>query len=198
MKQLRDLYPYPEKRQLIFILISCIALLTASITSGVVFLWLNKSSLSLISKIILSEAVGLLLVLIPITIMVSRHSRPRENLKKGIKNIGRGRFDTPFDLTKEKMYYDIAASLNEAGLMLNNKMKIILTHTSHLSAIEEELSSSIRTRQQTDSHTKALICQLKICTSRIRNDLSEFSLENTRPLIPNEKKKESVQSSISV
>jgi methyl-accepting chemotaxis protein len=198
MRLLRDLYPYPEKRQFGFILVSYLILIIASIISASVFLWLDDGSLPIISIIIISDLISLLLMTIPIMIISYRHSRPRENLKKSIKSIGSGCFDIPIDLKKEKMYSDIAESVNEAGTMLNDKIQSILAHTGHLSAIEEELSACIRTNRDGDGHTKALVCQLKICASRLRNDLNEFSFENKVQSSISAEKKDTVQSSISV
>jgi methyl-accepting chemotaxis protein len=198
MKLLRDLYAYPEKRQFVFILAACAILIVASVISALIFLWLNDGSIPIISMIIISDFISILLMAIPIMIVAYRYTRPREKLKKGIKNIGSGRFNNPIDLTKEKMYTDIAASLNEAGTMLNDKIQSILAHTARLSAIEEELSASLRTDRLSDGHTKALICQLKICASRMRNDLNEFSLENSRSSKLSSEKQNQIQSSISV
>ncbi len=198
MKLLRDLYPHPEKRRFGFILASYTILFSASIISGGVFLWLNDGSLPILSMIIISELIALLLMSFPILIMANRHTRPREKLKRSIRNFGDGCFCDPIDLDKEKMYSDIAESINEAGQKLTDKMQPIFDHIKHLSAVEEELSACLKADTCVDSHTKALICQLKICTSRLHNDLTEFTLENSNRRISGNNKTKSTQSSISV
>ncbi len=197
MKLLRDLYPHPEKRRFGFILASLAILFSASIISGGVFLWLNDGSLPILSMLIISELIALLLMSFPILIMANRHARPRERLKRSIKNFGDGYFRDLIDLDKEKMYSDIAESINEAGLKLTDKMQSILAHIRHLSAVEEELSACLKADSYRDSHTQALICQLRICTSRLCNDLNEFSLENSNRLISENNKTKSAQSAIS-
>ncbi len=198
MKLLRNLHLFPEKRRTGFILAAYMLLISASIISGGVFLWLNDGPVSILTLIIISELTGLVLISIPILIMVYRYSRPREELKQGIKNIGEGCFGGRINPDMEKMYSDIAESINEAGQKLTDKMQSIIANTNRLSAVEEELSTCFKTDNCCDSHTKALIYQLRICTSRLRNDLNEFSLEKPNQTTSENRVEKSVHSSISV
>ncbi len=95
--------------------------------------------------------------------------------------MGEGFFGNRVDPSRDSSYRDIAESINAANLNLANKIKSIAANAGRLSAVEEELSSRFRPKGSVDGHVRNLVYQLKICTSRLKNDLNEFSLSDKKP-----------------
>lgn len=90
--------------------------------------------------------------------------------------LGEGRLDEPLNLDREELFVDIAESVNMAGEQLSDKLQSIVRNTNRLSQVEEELSSLFRPRNAADKYTRDLVCRLKICTSRLKNDLNDFCI----------------------
>lgn len=88
--------------------------------------------------------------------------------------MGEGQMYLRLNLEKNAMFSDIAESVNLANRQLSDKLQSIIKNTVRLSAVEEELSSCLRPNDRADEHTRKLAYQLKICTSRLKNDLKEF------------------------
>lgn len=158
------------------ILVALIILLTAMVTAGGIFFLLRFYISDPITVIILSELGGLVLALLPAYLFNRHFNRPRTGLSEKIRKIGEGRFEEPIDLDREEIFSDIAESVNFANRNLMDKFQSIVKNTNRLAAVEEELSSRFRPRNSTDDYTKNLVYQLKICTSRLRNDLSDLSI----------------------
>jgi len=160
-----------------FILVVTSIILAAMIFSGGIFFLLNGFIRDLFLSIVIAEVSSILLALIPCHFAACKFNHPRNAISRKIRNLGEGRFNEKIDLDQEEMFSDIAESVNLANRNLMDKMQSIIKNTNRLSAVEEELTSRFRPRNSIDIHTKNLVCQLKICTSRLRNDLSSFSLD---------------------
>jgi hypothetical protein len=60
---------------------------------------------------------------------------------------------------------------------ISGKITSLIKNTRRLSYLEEELSSHFRSKTERNKLIRELVCQLKICTSRLKSDISE--LEST-------------------
>jgi len=152
----------------------------ASFISGGIFFILFKSETQHLVSFCISEIAALALASVLLWLLGKRNSRPHEILKTKIRLIGAGHLNERIDLDKEKMFSDIAESVNFAGEQLSNKLQSIIRNTNRLSDVEEELASFFRPRNSADEYTRDLVCQLKICTSRLKNDLSDFSISGEK------------------
>jgi len=63
--------------------------------------------------------------------------------------------------------------LEEGANLSPDRIQSIVRNSNRLFAVEKELSSLFRPRNVGDNYAKMLVCQLKICTSRLKSDLSE-------------------------
>jgi len=173
LKKLRTL---AGKYKSSYIISTYVILITASIVSGGIFLLANALHLAPFSAFILAAAACLALTVYPVILVSRRFLRPGDDLKRSIKMLGEGRLDEPLNLDREELFVDIAESVNMAGEQLSDKLQSIVRNTNRLSQVEEELSSLFRPRNAADKYTRDLVCRLKICTSRLKNDLNDFCI----------------------
>jgi len=127
----------------------------------------------------LSLAGGLLISSGPILYFIGKYIKPSKSIKNGLKNMGEGQLYTEVKLDRREIFSDIAESVNVANHQLSDKLQSIIKNADRLSAVEHELSSHFKPKNSVDKHTRNLVCQLKISTSRLKNDLSEFSKEKS-------------------
>ncbi len=82
--------------------------------------------------------------------------------------------------TEKGQKLDISDSNWSTGMTdseLTERIVSLSRNSRRLFAVEEQLSSRFRPKHAGDNYTKQLVCQLKICASRLKNDLDELKLE---------------------
>lgn len=156
----------------------CLIIFAALFISGGIFFLLIEFQLNPVLAFAAAELSALGLALIPGLLLARCRNRPRDRIKKKIRMIGEGHLGEPMDIRREDIFPDIAESVNLASRQLSDKLQSIIRNTNRLSDVEQKLTSRFRPRNSTDRHTKELVCQLKICASRLKNDLNDFSLKN--------------------
>jgi methyl-accepting chemotaxis protein len=151
-----------------------------SMTSfGGLYLLFNYLSYPWWLSLIFSIVGGLLFISWPILYFVKKYIRPHEIIKIGIKRMGEGRLYSRINLNRCEIFFEIAESVNLANQQLSDKLQSIIKNADRLSAVEHELSSHLKAKNAVDEHGRNLVCQLKISASRLKNDLSEFTQENS-------------------
>ena len=155
-------------------------LTTALIITGGIFLLATALNIEPLPALLISIFSGLALMIYPVKIIARNFSRPRKDIMKCIEQLGEGRPAEPLNIEQEEIFVDIAESVNMAGEKLSDKLQSIIRNTNRLSQVEEELSSLFRPRNATDKYTRDLVCRLKICTSRLKNDLDDFCRDDKR------------------
>ncbi len=159
-----------------FTLISFTVFLTASIiSSGIFFILAGDYGVNLYAFVI-SQIVFLALAIAPLLLMARTLCRTCGCIKDGIEKLGKGRLAEAMKMGREEMYCDVGNFVEKANHDLNDKLLSIARNANRLVAVEEELSSRFRPRNSTDNYTRQLVYRLKICTSRLQNDLSDFAL----------------------
>ncbi len=159
-----------------FIINAYLILTAALIVTGGIFLLATAVHLDIMTAFIVAASTGLGAMVYPIIIIARRFTCLREDINRKIRMIGEGRLDKPLEISREGMFVDIADSVNVANEKLTDRLQSIIQNTNRLSQVEEELSSLFRPRNASDKYTRDLVCKLKICTSRLKNDLEDFYL----------------------
>ena len=157
-----------------FIINTYLILVTALIITGGIFLLATAIHIEFLTALGLAIAAGLGIMVYPVLIIARRFNRLRDDINQRIRKIGEGRLDEPLEISREEMFVDIADSVNVASEKLSDRLQSIIRNTNRLSQVEEELSSLFRPRNASDKYTRDLVCRLKICTSRLKNDLDDF------------------------
>ncbi|PKK84113.1 MAG: hypothetical protein CVT49_04775 [candidate division Zixibacteria bacterium HGW-Zixibacteria-1] len=159
------------------LIISIYMILSAALTlTGGIFLIASSLNLQPLTALVVALASALGLLIYPIMLMTREYSRPRESIRRKIEKLGQGRLDQPLVLDDQEIFVGLAESVNVASEKLSDKLQSIIRNTNRLSQVEDELSSLFRPRNAADEYTRDLVCRLKICTSRLKNDLNDFCL----------------------
>lgn len=151
-------------------------IITASILSGGIFFALNKVISAQWVTISIAYLIGLSFILVAKLIIVSKYKKRQKRITLCIRKLGEGQVNPTPPIAGENIFPDIAQSVNHANSALSSRLKSIANNTRRLSYLEEELSYRFRPSRTADKNLANLIYQLKICTSRLRNDLNEFSV----------------------
>jgi hypothetical protein len=162
------------------------AILAVPVIFGGCLILLRWFEITLLISILLAWMAASLTALVPIILFNRKYRQPRDSIKRGIEMMGEGQMYSKLNLEQSAIFSDIAESINFANRQLSDKLQSIIRNTVRLSAVEEELSSCLRPihpasarEDNIDEHTRKLVYQLKICTSRLKNDLKEFSCGNS-------------------
>ena len=159
------------------LIISIYLIISAALTlSGGIFLLVSALNLQPLLSLAIALLAGFGIMIYPVVYFTREYMRPRDIIRKRIENLGEGRLDEPLIIDRQEMFVDIAESVNIASEKLSDRLQSIIKNTNRLSQVEEELSSLFRPRNSADEYTKDLVCRLKICTSRLKNDLNDFCL----------------------
>ncbi|UCD95559.1 MAG: hypothetical protein JSU69_05780 [Candidatus Zixiibacteriota bacterium] len=160
-----------------FIASTYAALITALSASGGVFFVLDLIGFDPMLVWLASALAGLAAPLIPIRRLARYYDYPRERVRWTLTLLGGGRMRPPADVDGQAALPDIAESFDTTNRQLPEKIQSIIRNTNRLSEVEEELSSRFRPRNSGDRYTRDLVCKLKICTSRLKNELKDFSFD---------------------
>jgi hypothetical protein len=153
------------------------ALITALLTSGGVFLLLDSIGLKPVLAWPVSFLAGLAAPLITIRSFTRHHDYSRVKVERTLTLRGGGRLHTPANAGGRTAPPDIAGIIKATDRQLSEKVQSLIRNANRLAEVEEELSSRFRPRNSGDRYTRDLVCKLKICTSRLKNELSDFSFE---------------------
>ncbi|MEW5923476.1 MAG: hypothetical protein AB1746_05765 [Candidatus Zixiibacteriota bacterium] len=159
------------------LIVSIYLILSAALTlSGGIFLVMIELNFRPLPSLTVALLVGFGIMVYPVIFFSREYMRPREIIRKRIENLGEGRLDEPLIIEGQELFIDIAESVNIASEKLSDRLQSIVRNTNRLTQVEEELSSLFRPRNATDEYTRDLVCRLKICTSRLKNDLNDLCL----------------------
>ena len=153
------------------------ALITALLTSGGVFFVLDSIGLEPVLVWPVSILTGLAVPLITIRFFARYQDCSRERVGGTLILRGGGRVRKPADVKGRTMPPDVAGTFETTDRQLSEKIQSIIRNANRLAEVEEELSSRFRPRNSGDRYTRDLVCRLKICTSRLKNELSDLACD---------------------
>jgi methyl-accepting chemotaxis protein len=157
------------------------AIIAAMITSSLLNYWLVAYlKWNPILSHLCALTVGGLTTVLAVFHLARRDNRPGEEIKRGLKMMGEGNLSQLVRLNRTDMMAEIAESMNRANQELSGRLRSVIRNLARLAQVEEELSSQLKERRVNDQYTRNLVYMMKISTSRIKNDLESFSLEDEK------------------
>ncbi len=155
-----------------------LAIIAAMITSSLINYWLiNFMRWNPVPSHLTAISVGALITVWVVFHLARRDERPGNAIRNSLKLMGEGNLCQLVRLDKRNMLADIADSINQTNQELSGKLRSVVKNLDRLTKVEEELSEQLQDNDRQDQYTKKLVCLMKISTSRIKNDLETFSLE---------------------
>jgi methyl-accepting chemotaxis protein len=160
-----------------------LAIIAAMITSSLINYWLiNFMRWNPVASHLTAISVGALTTVWAVFHLARRDERPGNAIRKSLKLMGEGNLCQLIRLDKRNMLADIADSINQTNQELSGKLRSVVKNLDRLTKVEEELSEQLQDNDRQDQYTKKLVCLMKISTSRIKNDLETFSLEEEKAI----------------
>ncbi|SYZ74218.1 hypothetical protein TRIP_C60488 [Candidatus Zixiibacteriota bacterium] len=155
-----------------------LAIIAAIITSSILNIWMiTYLKWNPILTHFASLVLGGLVTIFAVFHLAKREGRPGEKIKQSLKMMGEGKLCRTVRLDSANMMAEIAESMNRANQELSGRLKVVMRNLDRLAEVEDELSVQLKGHSPNDPHTKNLIYMMKISTSRLKNDLESFSLE---------------------
>ncbi|MFH2035530.1 MAG: hypothetical protein ABIJ45_03930 [Candidatus Zixiibacteriota bacterium] len=144
------------------------------IVSGGIFFIMEKITGTTWASLIFSYFIGVATLALTASKYLKSMKTREKKLTGKIMEMGAGRLNQISSSNKTDIFPEITKSIELADQKLTERFRSIEKNARRLSYLEEKLSSRFRNGSEYDKSTRDLVCQLKICTSRLKNDLNDF------------------------